>query len=352
MKTTTQRDPEQIEIDGTVIGRRQRVTIDLPVTNLYTHTPLTMPIQVVRGRRAGPVLFVCAAIHGDEINGVEIIRRLLKHPALKSVRGTLITVPIVNVHGFLSMSRYLPDRRDLNRSFPGSERGSVAARLADRFITQVAHKADYGIDLHTGALHRPNLPQIRANLSDPRTRAMARAFAAPVILDADLRPGSLREYATAKDIPILLYEAGEALRFDETCLRAGVRGVIGVMRHLGMLPPSRRKHVYQPLVARASQWVRAPGSGILRTLVALGTHVRKGQALGRVSDPFGEVELTITAPADALVIGRLNLPLVNEGDALFHIARFDSPSSAAESVEQFRAHSEEWLSLPGEQPIV
>jgi len=352
MSKVEHRDPERIEIDGTSIVRGQRATIDLPVANLYTHMPLTMPVQVVRGRRAGPVLFVCAAIHGDEINGVEIIRRLLKHPALNNLRGTLITVPIVNVHGFLSMSRYLPDRRDLNRSFPGSERGSVTARVADRFVSQIVRQADYGIDLHTGALHRPNLPQVRANLADAGTLAMARAFAAPVILDSDLRPGSLREYATAQDIPMLLYEAGEALRFDETCLRAGVRGVISVMRHVGMLPASRRKTVYRPLVARASQWVRAPGSGILRTLVALGARVRKGQALGRVSDPFGEDELAVTAPAGGLVIGRLNLPLVNEGDALFHIARFESPSSAAESVEQFRAQSQEWLPLPGEQPIV
>src|SRR5210317_1009387 len=166
-----------------------RVNVSLPVADLYTATSLSMPVKVISGRKAGPVLFVSAAIHGDELNGVEIIRRLLKRKILRSIRGTLVAVPIVNVHGFLDQSRYLPDRHDLNRSFPGSAKGSIAARLANLFIKKIVSVADYGIDLHTGAINRANLPQIRANLDDARTFELARAFGAPVIIDSDVRDG-------------------------------------------------------------------------------------------------------------------------------------------------------------------
>jgi predicted deacylase len=345
--------PRDIVIGGVKVAPDSRATIDLPVANLYTHTPLTMPVQVVRGRTCGPVLFVSAALHGDEINGVEIIRRLLKVPALRRLRGTLIAVPIVNVHGFLSQSRYLPDRRDLNRSFPGSEGGSVAARLAYTFATEIVGNADYGIDLHTGAIHRPNLPQIRARLDDAETLRLAEAFRAPVILNADTRPDSLREYATEQGIPVLLYESGEALRFDESCIRVGLRGVMGIMRALGMLSKSRRRSQrFEPVVAQSSSWVRAPTSGILRALAALGERVSKAQALGVVSDPFGEAETEVIAPNSGIVIGRVNLPLVNEGDALFHVARFESLGEAARRVETFRTETEHWQAPSEEPPIV
>ncbi|MGB5541537.1 MAG: succinylglutamate desuccinylase/aspartoacylase family protein, partial [Gammaproteobacteria bacterium] len=188
------------------------MTINLPIGRLYTYDNLTMPIEVVNGRRGGPRLFVSAAIHGDELNGVEIIRRLLRHSALQRLRGTLIAVPVVNVHGLLHRSRYLPDRRDLNRSFPGSSRGSLAGRIADLFMREIVANCTHGIDLHTGAVHRENLPHIRANLDDPATLELARAFGVPVLLNSDLRDGSLREAAMEAGIPMLLYEGGEALR--------------------------------------------------------------------------------------------------------------------------------------------
>ena len=209
-----------VTVGGETVQPGTRRIVDLPVADLYTHTSLNMPVQIINGRRAGPTLFVTAAIHGDEINGVEIIRRLLRLKTLASIRGTLLAVPIVNVHGFLDQSRYLPDRRDLNRSFPGSEKGSVAARLAHMLVTEVINQSDCGIDLHTGSLHRSNLPQIRANLGDPRTRELAQLFGVPVLLNSGMRDGSLRQYAAEKGVPMLLYEAGEALRFDELAIRA------------------------------------------------------------------------------------------------------------------------------------
>jgi predicted deacylase len=338
-----------LTINGVTIKPGTRTTIDLPVGRLYTHTTMSMPLHVINGRKPGPRLFVSAAIHGDEINGVEIIRRLLKMPALKRLSGSLIAVPIVNVHGFIHHSRYLPDRRDLNRSFPGSDKGSLAARLANLVMREIVSNSTHGIDIHTGASHRVNLSQIRANMDDEETALLAHAFGVPVILSSSLRDGSLREVAAEQGVPMLLYEAGEALRFDEVAIRAGVRGILNVMRFLDMLPPRRSKsnRGQTSVVARSSSWVRAPDSGILRPMVPLGSRVEKDGLLGVVSDPFGERETQITSMFDGIIIGRTNLPLVNEGDALFHIARFRGVGKAAERVEEFH---EEHLPEPNEEP--
>ena len=328
---------DPITIGGTTVRPGERRTIELELGALYTHTPTHMPVQVLCGRRKGPVLFVSAAIHGDEINGVEIIRRLLKVPALRRMRGTLLAVPVVNMHGFINQSRYLPDRRDLNRCFPGSQKGSLGARVARLFMREIVHRSTHGIDLHTAAIHRSNLPQIRANLDHRETRELARAFGAPVVLNSALRDGSLREAAAEHQIPTLLYEAGEALRFDELSIRGGVHGVIAVMRHLGMLPATRRRTPREPIMARASGWVRAPQSGILRTFASLGDRVTRDQTrLAVISDPFGETEAEILAPASGIIIGQLNLPLINEGDALFHIAQFNRTDLAVERLESFQ----------------
>jgi len=345
-----------LEISGITFLPGTKTTIELPVGKLYTHTPMTMPVHVVKGKKSGPRLFISAAIHGDEINGVEIIRRLLKLPALKRLKGTIIAVPIVNTYGLINHSRYLPDRRDLNRSFPGSEKGSLAARLAHVFMNEIVTQSTHGIDLHTGALHRENLPQIRANLDDDETHTLASAFNVPVIISSNLRDGSLREAASEYGIPTLLYEAGEALRFDEVSIRAGVKGIINVMRTLEMLPATKRKTKKQtePVVARSSSWVRAADSGILRTMVPLGSRVKKDTLLGVVTDPFGDTEANIASSFSGIVIGRTNLPLVNEGDALFHIARFEDIQEIEAKVDEFQEeHSPETITFPNpESPII
>jgi predicted deacylase len=338
-----------IRINGVEVPPGQRETIDLPVAKLYTHTMLAMPLHVVNGKREGPRLFVSGAIHGDELNGVEIIRRLLKLPVLKRLRGTLIAIPIVNVHGFLDRSRYLPDRRDLNRSFPGHERGSLASRVANLFMEEIVAQCTHGIDLHTGGLHRSNLPQVRANLDDEETARLAEAFGTPVLINANIRDGSLRQAAAEQGIPMLLYEAGEALRFDEVAIRAGVHGITNVMRALGMLPAVRkRKTQYKPVIARSSTWVRSSESGILRVMVSLGTQVEKDTLLGMVADPFGEREVEIRSPYNGIIVGRNNLPLVHEGEALFHLARFQKIDAAMSSVEEFHENYEPEISYPPE----
>lgn len=351
-KAKRARPRDSIKIGGQEIQRGGRVTLEIPIAQLYTHNPITLPVQVLHGRRDGSRLFVSAAIHGDELNGVEIIRRLLKVITAGKLRGTLIAVPIVNVHGFIHHSRYLPDRRDLNRSFPGSERGSLAARLANLFLEEIVDKCTHGIDLHTAARHRENLPQIRANLDDAETAELARVFDVPVLLNSQLRDGSLREVAAERGIPMLLYEAGEALRFDELCVRAGVRGILSVMRKLGMLAGRGAKPRYEPTVARSSLWVRAEKSGIFRATTRLGGRVRKGDVLGWLDDPFGEQEVEVTATASGIVIGRTNLPLVNEGEALFHIARFESPRAVEAAVEEFQVAENGDDPLLDEPPVV
>jgi uncharacterized protein len=326
-------------VSGQEVRPGERIRIDIPLPNLYTQTPVAMPMHVVHGRRPGPRLFVTAALHGDEINGVEIIRRLLQHHALEHLHGTLLAVPVVNVYGYIRQSRYLPDRRDLNRSFPGSDRGSLTARLAAILINEVVAGSTHGIDLHTGALHRENLPQVRAALDSCESMpGLARAFGTPVILDAELRPGSLRATAAERCIPVLVYEAGEALRFDEFAVRAGLRGVLGVMRHLGMTRgrTGRRALSRGTVVARSNLWVRAPQSGVLLSTTPLGAHVNAGDTLGILADPLRSADDRVIAPVAGIVIGRTNLPLVTEGEALYHIARFGEPETAAALVQQYR----------------
>lgn len=314
-----------IMIGGEEIYPGERRKMAITVAKLYDFTDMKMPVEVIRGVEDGPTLFISAAIHGDEINGVDIVRRLLKHRALKSIRGSLIAIPIVNVFGFNDKSRYLPDRRDLNRSFPGAEHGSLASQIAYIFRTEIVNQCTHGIDLHTGAIHRRNLPQIRADLSHKANLELATAFGAPVVLDASPRDGSLREMVDDKKIPMLLYEAGTALRFDHRASLLGVEGILNVMRTIGMLPePKIKPPVMKPYIAKSSHWVRAPISGIFITRKKLGERVVKGDKLGFITNPFGDHEFAILSPIDGLIIGNSILPLANEGDGLYHIASFES----------------------------
>ena len=327
---------ESIEIGGVEVRPGARVTIDLPIAYLSTHTPMTMPVHVVHGRKPGPSLFVSGAIHGDEIAGVEIIRRVLRLGACERVRGTLIAIPIVNVFGFLNQSRYLPDRRDLNRSFPGSAQGSLTARLAHLFLTEIVSKCTHGIDLHTGSHRRMNFPQVRADIDDAETKRLASVFGVPIVINARLREGSLRAAAAKQDVPVLVYEAGEELRFDETCIRAGVQGVVRVMRELGMIHSSKgTRPAIQPLLLRSSRWMRAPASGVFRASTPGGVAVRAGDGLGFISDPFGENEVEVVSSEDGVVIGHSTLPLVNEGDALFHIGLTEGTQATEEMLDAF-----------------
>lgn len=322
---------DDLIIGGFSIPKGKETSINLELPKLYS-TPTELPLKVLRGNTGKKVVFISAAIHGDELNGVEIIRRLRKLSLLKKLKGTLILAPIVNPYGVMNLSRYLPDRRDLNRSFPGNTKGSLASRIAKIFFDEIVLKSDFGIDLHTGAVHKSNLPQIRTNIFNEETFKLAKAFEAPLILHSELRDGSLRSEAAENGTPILLYEAGEALRFDENAIRIGVRGIVNVLRENGMLPRKKpTKKQYTSIVTKSSRWIRSSQSGLIRTIKALGESVKEDETIAYIDDPIEDESFEILSPFDGIIIGRLEIPLTQEGDAIFHIAKLDTLTETEDS---------------------
>ncbi len=320
-------------------GTQRRVEIDLPS---FYGTPTSLSAYVIRGKKAGPTVFISAAIHGDELNGIEIIRRLRKLHLLTKLKGTLILVPIVNIYGAINLSRYLPDRRDLNRSFPGHSKGALASRLAKTFFEEIVSKCDLGIDLHTASIHKDNLPQVRTNVNNEHTLKLAYAFEAPVILHSELRDGSLRAVAQDKGIPILLYEAGEALRLDEKSIKIGVKGIINVLRANEMLPVRVKKSSrIKPVLTKNSKWIRAHESGMIQTIKQLGDVVEEGDIIARIHSLFDDQSYEVVAPFDGIIIGKTQIPLIHEGDAAFHIAALKDIQIAEERMEPF--HQDETL---------
>ena len=299
-------------------GKARRV--EIPVSTLSTGTQLSLPVAIVNGKYAGPKLLLSAAIHGDELNGVEIVRQILNDVDPRSLRGTLIATPVVNVFGYLMQTRNLPDRRDLNRSFPGSKSGSLASRLAHLFLESIVSRADFGIDFHTGSGGRTNIAQLRGNLYDPRTRAAAFEFGAPVLLQARERANSLRAIAASRGLPMLVFEGGEALRFDRDAIRIGVQGVWRLMLHLGMRPGTNEPLKKKPFVAASSTWLRTPRGGMFHVSTQPGDTVKSGEILGVVMDIYGRLRARIVAPHNGMVIGMVCNPLVSRGDAVLHLA--------------------------------
>lgn len=320
---------------GTVKVRAgTRREVSLPISRLVTGAEVSLPVHVLHGREEGPTVWMNAAIHGDELVGVEVIRRVLATLDPRTIRGTVLAVPIVNVLGAMTGDRYLPDRRDLNRSFPGSARGSLASRIAHLLMTEVVAKCEVGIDLHTGSDRRSNLPQVRCDLDDPRTRELAEAFGAPVIYHARLRDGSLRSAAREAGARVLLYEAGEAWRLDEYAVGPGVEGVLRVLASLGMIDDDGGADgVATPsgprVVCRRSGWVRARRTGMIHLEATLGQEVTAGQRIGALYDSYGRRLALVKADRDGIVIGRTEAPMVNHGDALFHLGEVEPASADA-----------------------
>jgi hypothetical protein len=315
---------DPITVGGQVVAPGRRARIDLPFAKIPTGSQESLPVAVINGRRPGPHVWLSGAIHGDELNGVEIVRRVMRLLDAKTLRGAVIAVPIVNPLGFIIESRYLPDRRDLNRAFPGSSRGSTASRLAHLFMREVVSQCSLGIDLHTASNHRVNIPQIRADTHHAATLRVARAFGAPFIIHARVRDGSLRQAATELGATVLVYEAGEAHRFETDAIEAGVTGVMRTLRSMRMVD-IRLPRAGTTKVMRRTRWVRARRGGLANITVELGQEVTKGDVVATISDAFSTRPTAATALSSGFVVARTLRPLVNSGDALVHIASPQGP---------------------------
>jgi hypothetical protein len=302
-------------------GHAERV--EVPVARLPTGAWVSLPVVVIHGSRPGPVVWLSAAVHGDELNGVVIVDEVVQKLPPKSIAGTVLAVPIVNAFGLIQGSRYLPDRRDLNRSFPGSKRGSLGARLAHLFSELVIAPADIGLDFHTGSGGRSNLPQVRCDLEDPRTRELAAVFGAPVTLNAVLRDGSLRSHAVKLGKPTLLCEAGEANRLDDRSIAIGVAGALRVLHSVGVLDEPQAPADPPTQFFQSTTWVRASRSGFCRLAVELGDWVEEGDAFGTIINPATGSRSPMKSKATGVIIGKATDGLVTAGDAVIHVAQTD-----------------------------
>ena len=317
--------PTELVIGGRTVAPGERTRIEIPIARLVTGADLELTLEVLRGPEAGPSIWLSGAVHGDEPIGVEIIRQVLDRLDPADLRGTVIAVPIVNVIGFLSESRYLPDRRDLNRSFPGSKQGSLAARLANIFMREVVRQCQFGIDIHCGSGGRSNFPNVRCNLSDPETRAMAEAFGAPLMVNSRPPKGSLRRAALSADARVLLFEGGEAKRFDDLAVRAGVDGILRTLAAVAIWHGSPPAATDPTRESHETYWLRARLGGILRPTIELGQIVERGQSIGIITDVSGETRTTVKARAGGMVFGLRLSPLVYRGDAVAHVAKLVEP---------------------------
>jgi hypothetical protein len=325
---------EPFIIAGTSMAPGTAGDVAFPITTMATGTASSLAVRVLHGAMPGPAVFVSAAIHGDEIVGTAIIQRLARELDPASLAGTVLLVPVANIFGFMTRTRYLPDRRDLNRSFPGSPGGSLAGQLAHIFHREVVSRCTLGIDIHSAAIHRYNLPQIRIAEGNRRLVELAMAFGAPVIIESPLRDGSLREVAQRHGVDMLLMEAGEALRFDRLSIETGVEGVTRVLAHLGMIEADDGlSAVGIPARANRSTWVRAPRGGVAQMVRESGDPVRKGDVLGHVAGLFGEEPQEMVSPIDGIIIGHATLPVVHQGDALFHIAAIPHPERVGARID-------------------
>jgi len=307
------------EIAGERVEAGQSIDIDLKVSESYTGLDVHVPVRVVRGAAPGPTVFVTAGVHGDELNGTGIIRRLIVDEAMDLERGMLVLVPHVNVLGLDTLSRYLPDRRDLNRSFPGSPQGSLASRFASRIFRDLIKRCDFGIDLHSAAVRRTNFPNIRADLSDERVRVLAESFGCELIVHGTGPTGSLRRAACKAGVPTVILEAGEVWKIEPSVAEFGVRGVRNALIGLKMIPGRAKRPPYIA-IARKTTWVRARRGGFLEFHVAPGEIVQKGEALATSSWLLGTHRRVIASPTDGIVLGMTTLPAVSPGDPVFHIA--------------------------------
>ena len=310
--------PDIISINNTRIGLGEHKSISFNIARLPTYTQIDLPVHVYRSAIDGPVLLLTGGLHGDEINGTEIIRRMVRKGLVIPDKGTVIAIPIVNIYGFIQNERGLPDGKDINRSFPGSKNGSLAKLLAYTLMKEIIPHIDCGIDYHTGGASRANYPQVRVDFGNTETLNLAKAFSAPVILNSGLIPKSFRSACQKKRKHLLVYETGESLRLDEQGIKEGIDSTLRLMHYLGMI--STKTETNSPRIFEKSTWIRSKRAGLFHSKVVLGEELNKKQLLGTVNDPYGDNETKILSTKNGMVIGLNNCPVVNKGDALIHFA--------------------------------
>lgn len=316
---------EKLIINGTTIEKGSYNCVNFNIARLPTHTIIDLPVYVYRGPKSGPILLLTAGLHGDEINGIEIIRKLMVKKCLFPEKGTVIAMPLVNIYGFLNMSRVLPDGKDLNRSFPGSDTGSLANRIAYVISNEIIPIIDYGVDYHTGGANKSNYPQIRCTFDNETNLKLASYFNPPFILNSKLIDKSFRKEADKQGKSVIVYEGGESMRIDDLAVESAVNGTLRLMKALGMVSKSNLfdDNKVQGKMLPKTSWKRAKTPGIFRSSVKYGEFVNKNKVLGYITDPFGEKESRVTATNSGYIVGINHTPVVNSGDALFHIGSED-----------------------------
>ena len=311
---------ENFELCGESIPLGARRHLALQVAASYSGGRIELPLHVWRGAAPGPAVLVTAAVHGDELNGVGIIRSLLLDPPFDLLAGTLVLVPVVNILGYERHSRYLPDRRDLNRSFPGIRSGSLAGRYAHRFFEELVRRCDYGVDFHTAAVRRVNFPNVRGNLRVPEVRRIASAFGCELVISSTGPKGSLRREATRVGCPTIILEAGEVWKIEPTVTEIGIRGLRNLLIALEMVAGEPALPRYQARVEK-TKWVRADFGGLLQFHVAPGDVVESGQPLATNTDLLGAQQNQVEAPLSGVVLGMTTMPAVIPGDPIVHLAQ-------------------------------
>lgn len=330
---------EEIKIGGVVVAPGESKEIRLKLSESYGSAPIYMPVTVLHGKLPGPAVYFTAAVHGDEINGVEIVRQLTYTLDPQQMRGTAVCVPIVNIAGFNNRNRYLPDGRDLNRSFPGDAQGSQAARAADLLFSEIIKKCRYGIDFHTATNGRANMAHIRADVDNEECRRLAKAFAPNVILHGRGSRGSLRREATQAGVATLVFEAGEAGRFERRTVRQGLEGALNMLHELKVIEWQPVEPAYQVIV-KSGEWVRADRGGIVSLSAEPGDLVYTNDELGVISNPFGRELKSVKAPFTGLIVGVTVNPLVNPGSPIAHIVKLDKTLPRVEKAMGRKASEE------------
>ncbi|MBL7871541.1 MAG: succinylglutamate desuccinylase/aspartoacylase family protein [Cyclobacteriaceae bacterium] len=313
---------KELTIAGQFIKPGEFKEININIARLPSRTMIDTPIYVYRGLEDGPVLALTAGMHGDEINGMEIVRRILDNGYNKVKRGAVLCMPIINMYGFLNYSREVPDGKDVNRSFPGRKNGSLASRVAWHLTHEIIPAIDYGIDFHTGGAMRTNYPQIRCVMQNEKNIELAAIFHAPFTIDSPFRPHSLRQTAAKHEKNIIVYEGGESIRYDQFAIEEGVNGTLRVMKHLNMIDEAPLPN-FKNKIIWSSSWVRAKYAGLFQPCIQSGDLLSKNQVIGNITDPFGSFKETLKSPSDGYVVGLNNNPVVNAGDALLHLGHDD-----------------------------